>query len=101
MPRLVGARVLTLAATSFEAAVSSSLLRAPFRLTDQLLQGGVDRFCSGIAHPLESNHALRVDHVISRRAARAPFDGDGTARKRPPVQLLLRHHFLEFLRRIV
>ena len=55
-------------------------LRIPFRLFDYLLQGFVDGFRAGVARPLELNHPVGIDDVVSRRAARAPPGGDGTAR---------------------
>ena len=68
---------------SFPHEESPPYLRRAFRVRlrrlNRLFQGRVNRFHTGIAHPLESNHTRGVDDVVSRRAARAPLDGDGTA----------------------
>src|SRR5947208_2654254 len=80
------------------------LFPVPLRLLDQLLQVCVDRLLAGArpADPLVSDYALVIENVVRRRAGHAPLGVNAAGvHERPPGQVLLVHHGLEFLRRVV
>jgi hypothetical protein len=68
-----------------------------FRRLNQLIQSRVDRLLPWFADPFVSDRAFVIDDVERWRGWEVPLTVDGTfVVKRPPGDVVLRHHFLEF-----